>query len=205
MARRVSLVGAMLAGLLAAAAQAQGPSAPGFVVARYAERSALAVYAGYAAGPALAVVGMVQNPRTGYREDIAGAALRLTASDDAGAVAALTAASTSDGWFTQLYLVPSVSAGRFTASATMEYYLPWSRSGSRELDLAPATAILAVTPRVGLGASYVLSAPAGSAPSHAAGPAVRVAIPRGSIRLDLLRGITRAPSEVRVTVECSWR
>jgi hypothetical protein len=192
----------LLAG--AAAAQEAGPPS-GFVLARYASRSALGFYAGYPAGPGLAVVGMIQNPRTQYREAIVGVGAQLLTSPAVDVLGTVALANTSDGWFTQLYVLPSWQAGPVAASATLEAYLPLGRSGARELDVAPATALVALSRTFGVGGTWVLSAPAGARARSALGPAVRVAIPRGTVRLDLLRGFGGGTSEVRVTVQCAWR
>ncbi len=196
-------VGLLLLGSAAAAQETAPPS--GFVLARYASRSALGFYAGYPAGPALLVVGMIQNPRTQYREAIGGVGAHLLASGAVDVLGTVAAANTSDGWFTQLYLLPSWQAGRVSASATLEYYLPLGRSGARELDVTPATAIVALSRAIGVGGTWVVSAPAGAAARSALGPAVQVSIPRGAVRLDLLRGLGGGTSEVRVTAQCAWR
>ncbi len=204
--RRLCVAGAVLGGLIAgSAARAQGPSAPGFVIARYASRSALTLYAGYPVGFAIAVAGIAQNPRTGYREEALGAAIPLLGGGGLGLTAAAAATNTPDGWFGKLLVLPSWTGGRVSAMADVEYYAPLARAGVRELDLSPATVIVAVSGRVGVGGSYLLSAPADARPGEAAGPALRLAIPRGTVTLDLLRGLARAPSEVRVTVRCAWR
>ncbi len=199
-------VAVLLGGLLSGApATARGQSPPGFVIARYASRSSLTLYAGYPAGPAIAVAGIAQNPRTGYREEALGAAIPLLATGELGVTAAVAATNTPDGWFGKFFVLPSWTAGRISATADLEYYAPLGRVGVRELDLSPATVIATVSGRVGVGASYLLSAPADARAEHAAGPALRLAIPRGTVTLDLLRGLARAPSEVRVTVRCAWR
>ncbi len=195
---------ALLFGTRAAAAQEAAPPS-GFVLARYASRSALGFYAGYAVGPSLLVVGMIQNPRTQYREAIAGAGAHLLATRAVDVLGTVAAANTSDGWFTQLYLLPSWQAGPVAASATLEYYVPLGRSGARELDVTPATAIVTLSPTLGVGGTWVLSAPAGAPARSALGPAVQVAIPRGVVRLDLLHGVGGGTSEVRVTVQCTWK
>lgn len=190
---------------LVAAGRAEGQAPSGFVLARYASRSALAVYAGYPAGPVLGIIAIIQNPRTQYREDIVGIGEPLLSSETADLTGVIAAASTSDGWFTQAYLLPSWHSGRVSVSGTFEYYEPLQRTGVRELDVTPATAMVALSPRFGVGASWVAALPAGRAASHAAGPALRVCIPRGTLQLDLLRGLANAPSELRLTVQWLWR
>jgi hypothetical protein len=206
-ARGVRAVAVALGLLLVAGAGAaqEARQDPGFVLARYASRTALGFYAGYAAGPALAVVGMIQNPRTQYREAIIGAGVPLLDAGGVDVLGTVAAANTSDGWFTQLYLLPSLRAGPVSVAATLEYYVPLDRAGVGELDVTPATAIVALSRTVGVGVVGVLSAPAG-APAHgSAGPALQLAIPRGVLRLDLLHGLGGGASELRVTVQCAWR
>ena len=205
MSGRVAVAASCLL-IVAAAGRAQEAAPdPGFVLARYASRTALGFYAGYAAGPVLALVGMIQNPRTQYREAVVGVGAHPLSEGAVDVIAAVAAANTTDGWFTQLYLVPSWRAGRASATATLEYYVPLGRSGVGELDVAPATAIVALSKALGAGAAWVLSAPAGGPTRQALGPALQLAIPRGTVRLDLLRGIAGGASEVRLTVQCAWR
>ncbi len=176
----------------------RGPG-PGFLVARYATRSALAFYGGYALGPGFAVVGLAQNPRTGYREADLGVGTPVLR----GLTLVLTVANTSDGWFAKGYLLPSYRVGPLAMDGSLEWYQPLGPGGTRELDLSPLTAIVAVSRSVGVGAAYHLSAAAGAPPSQTTGPALRVEIPRGSVTLELQRGLTHASSELRLTVKTS--
>lgn len=173
---------------------------PGFLVARYATRSSLSFYGGYQLGRAFAVVGMVQNPRTGYREAILGGGWH---SLSGGLTLALAAANTSDGWFAQVYLMPSFRAGRVSVEGTVEAYQPMERRGVRELDVSPIVGLLSVSRAASVGVAYHLSAPENGPSGHAAGPALRIGIPRGSATLELLRGLARASSELRLTVRTS--
>jgi len=146
-----------------------------------------------------ALAGMVQNPRTGYREAIIGGGWQA---DPQGALT-LAAANTSGGWFAQVYALPSVRVGSVTLDATVEGYLPLGGRGVGELDISPAVALIEVAPAAGVGAAYHLSAPAVGAPGYAADPALRVTVAHCAATLELLRGIARASSELRFTIKTS--
>jgi len=200
---RLPVLAALLGTMLAGRAAAQAPAStagPGFIVARYATRSSLAFYGGYAFGPGFAVLALVQNPRTGYREAIVGGGAPLMQRGGLGATMVLAAANTSDGWYAQLYVLPAVRAGRLSVDGTIEGCQPLGRGGTRELDVAPIVAVWALGRTVGVGGAYHLASPAGARAAHAAGPALRLAIPGGAVTLELLRGLVRAPSELRLTL-----
>ncbi len=192
-------LGAMACASRAGAQDAPRAAGPGFLVARYATRSSLAFYGGYQLGAGFGVIGLVQNPRTGYREALVGAGWHPFAH----LTVALAAANTSDGWFTQGYVLPSARLGRLDVDGTIVGYLPLQRRGSAEVDLSPLVAILALSRAVGIGAADYLSLPQRGAASHAAGPALRFAIPSGSVTLELLRGLSHAPTELHLVVRTS--
>lgn len=181
-------------------AQGLAPSAgPSFMIARFASRGALTFYGGYRVGPAFGFVGMVQNPRTQYREALAGVGRNVMAENGNGVTVGLAGAYASDGWYAQLYLLPALRTGPFDFNATIEFYEPLERDGARQIYTTPANGYLVLSNRLAVGATYLLSAQHGQAAGHAAGPSVRLTIPRGSLTLDLVGKVTRAHDEVRLT------
>lgn len=187
----------------ATAAQAPSPSGPSFFVARYASRAALTFYGGYQVGRILAFVGFVQNPRTNYREALLGAGATWTRGTNSLLIG-VAAADATDGWYGQLYLLPTLHLARLEISGTIEAYQPLDAGGSRQLGTTPLNALVVLSPRWAAGVSYLLSAQEGVPDGHALGPSVRVGVPKGSIRLDLIRRLRAAPNEVRLTFTTSF-
>jgi hypothetical protein len=176
-------------------------SGPSFMSVRFASRSSLTFYGGYAVGPALGFVGFVQNPRSQYREAIVGVGKTVGTARGPSALIGVAAAYATDGWYTQVYVLPSVHAGRLELSGTLEFYAPLEEPGSLQFDATPAYGYLIVSPRVAFGGTYVVAVQRGQPTGHALGPSVRVAIPRGSIAIDVVRRLTVLPHELRVTVQ----
>lgn len=204
---RSPLVG--LACILAAGAPrpalAQGASymGPSFLIARYASRSAMGMYAGYAAHSAMFVVGLLHNPRTSYREIMAGVGMPLRFSADATVTVASAMASTDTGWYTEFYVIPSLHRGPVRFDATVEAEQPWNARGSRAVYVSPANFLVDVHRGVAVGLGYYGSSEAGSGASHALGPALQLAVPRGSVTLELIKGVLAAEDEARVTFRSS--
>jgi hypothetical protein len=179
-------------------AQTVSRAGPAFVVFRYASRSAVSMYGGYAAGSTLLVFGMLQNPRTDYREVLAGVGRPVFTSRDAGLVAALAGAHTNSGWFAQLYLMPEGRLGRFDLSATVQLAAPLEEGGTWQAYGSPVVALANLGGGLAAGVTYYVSAETGSATGQAAGPAIRLTVPRGSVTLELVRGLTATRDEMRV-------
>jgi len=200
--RAVATVWVLVAGLIPIRGTAQDPgprAGPRFIYARYASAASLALYAGYTVGPLFAFAGVVQNPRSEYREALLGLGTGLASAGGNGATVGLAGTYASDGWYGQLYVLPSLRLGRLQLEGTIEGYFPLEDRGTRQLDVTPAYAYLLLTPRVALGGTYLLAAQPGQPLSHAGGPSLRIWVPRGSLTLDVIRRFAVAPSEWRLT------
>lgn len=185
-------------------AQAPGDSPrPNFLYFRYASRTALALYAAYGAGNEFLVFGMIENPRSDYREIIGGLGLNVHLAKTANVFVATAAASATDSWYAQLYLLPNWTLGRLAVGATVEFYQPLQARGARQLDVSPWTVMVRAVGRVEVGAAYLLFSQVGGAPLEEAGPAARVAVPAGTVTLELLRRLGASSGDVRVTFQAS--
>jgi len=176
---------------------------PSFLYARYATSSSSSLYVGYTLGPAALVFGAVVNPRTGYRELIGGGVSRAMWGRQSITVA-FAAAEATESRYLQGYLLPAFALGRVSISGTLELYEPLESGGTRQFDVNPGTVLLRVTDRVALGGCYALGLTSGAGPRHRAGPVLQLAIPRGALTLELLRGVARAKSEVRMSIEAAF-
>ena len=171
--------------------------AQSFIFSRYATATSFSLYGGYGPGRGFGVVGLVQNPRSGYRESLVGAGWRVGTK---GALAvALAAASASDGWYAQLYLLPSLAVGPLAASSTIEVYEPLDDRGARQFYLNPLTIVAPVARGVAVGATGLFYSQVGTVPGFGAGPALQVRIPRGSVTVDLIAGRRPMRDEMRLS------
>lgn len=194
-----SLVVFALAGPAVVIAQPAPPAmGPSFMVIRYSSAASLTFYGGYRLGPAVGFVGFVQNPRSTYREALAGLGATVS-SGRQSALIGLAAAHASDGWYGQLYLLPDLRLGRFELSGTLEVYQPAESRGAHQFYTTPLNLFYLPGSGVAVGLTYLVSAQTGIPDGHTLGPSVRVAIPKGSIRVDLPRRVAVAPPEVRIT------
>lgn len=181
----------------------RGASAQGleFAVARYASYSAHTLYAGYQAGPGLLFGGVLQNPRSAYREALIGVG-RALGGGGAGVTVGVAVATTSAGDYAQLYLLPSATAGPVSLDATVTAQAAF-RGGPAEVYLSPATATAPIGSLLRAGATWAMSATIGGTSEHAIGPTVSAAIPGGVVGVHLLRGVGDRPNEVWLTARVS--
>lgn len=186
----------VLAAALAGSSAAQQLETPSFVFARYATRSSSSLYAVRGVGPLGAMVAMVQNPATHYRELIAGAATQVGWNDHSALLAAAFA-DASDGAYVQAYLLPVLALGRLTLTGSVEWYVPLVASGTRQLYVNPLSAMLRAGERLAVGGAYTLGVTAGARARHRAGPAVEWTSPVGVWRLEVLQEAGARALEIR--------
>lgn len=202
--RRVLVPAIAAAAIAAAPARAQQAAAgPSFLIFRYASKSSIAMYSGYSTGPLLLVVGMLNNPRTEYREIMGGVGHALSVGGSSVTVATALG-YTNTGWYGQLYLLPTVRAGALTVSGTMELAQPMSARGTRGFYVSPGNAFISLGHGFAAGGAFFGSWEVGSPMSVGAGPALQRAVPHGSVTLELVKGLRAASDEVRFTVRSSF-
>ena len=176
--------------------------AQSFIFSRYATATSFSLYGGYGPGHGFGFVGLVQNPRSGYRESLVGAGWRV------GTTGALTVAgavaSASDGWYAQLYILPSLSVGPFAASTTIEVYEPLDDRGARQFYFNPLTIVAPVARGVAVGGTGLFFSQVGTVPGYGAGPALQVRVPRGTVTLDLIAGRRPMRDELRLSFYASF-
>lgn len=190
-------LGVALAG--AAGAQSVTDRAWGFVSLRYSSETASYLFGGYGYGPAFGVVGMVNNPRSGYTEIIGGVGLRFALGSASTHAVALTASRATESWYSQLYYLPSVTVGPLRADATIQAYMPGGRDGVMQVSVNPVSLVVPLARGVAVGASYQLGAQERDGPSDGAGPRVELAVPRGTLAVDVMKGLRAFRDEVRVS------
>jgi hypothetical protein len=178
-------------------------STPSFISVRYASASSSSVYAVYTMGPAGVVLGMVLNPRTGYRELVGGLVSRAVWGRQSITIA-VAGADAPESAYLQTYLLPSLVVGGVSVSATFELYHPLQHAGTGQLYLNPLAVVLRPASWIGVGGVYALGVSSGEGPGHRAGPTIEVDIPRGAVKVELLRHLHRPSNEVRMSVEAAF-
>lgn len=176
-------------------------TAPSFIFARYATRSASALYATHGFGAVGAVIALVENPRTKYRELIAGAYTQL-GGGDRSMIVAIAYADATGGRYVQTYLNPSIAFGRLGLSTTAEWYAPVDHSGIEQLSFNPVSVEWRLFRRLQLGATATLDVAPHTAPAHRVGPVAEWTTGWGTLRLEVLDRMT-GPTEVRIGVVAS--
>lgn len=177
------------------AAQSE-PTSAGFIDVRYATHTSLTLYAGFNVGTTLLIAGMVRNPRSDYSEIVGGVARDVGARTSARV--AIAGAYASDGWYAQLYVLPSTTVGPVKLSGLLLGYLPLDSRGARQFYVNPLSAAVPVSGRLALGGSYTLGTQAGLAAVQRAGPMLQLATSRFTMNAILLGGINGAADELRV-------
>jgi hypothetical protein len=187
----------------AAAQLAEHSFGPNFLSFRYASRTSLSLYAAYGEGNLLLFAGMVQNPRTEYRETAGGLGLNVRLGNAARAVVATAVARARDSWCAQLYLLPDLTVGRLGVNGMLELYEPLERAGARQLDVNPCSVFWRVLDRLQVGGAYLLYNQVGGAPTQEAGPTVRVTVPHGNLTAEFFRRIGGGETDVRLTLQAA--
>jgi hypothetical protein len=185
--------------------------APSFLFTRHGTRNASVLYASHGMGRYGAFFGVVDNPRTGYDELIAGVNTQWSVADSAGTsrslLLGLAAARATDADYLQLYVIPSFTRGRLSVGGTLELYQPlgtifggaFQGNGRRQMELTPLQVLWRLNSTWSVGTTYVLSVAEGRGPRDRGGPALRRAVPRGSLTVDYLYGWRRSRDELRLS------
>ena len=171
----------------------------GFLSTRYDSRTSSNIYFGYQLGPVTPMVALVSNPRTTYREHLVGVVRSDALTPRLGFTYAVAAAKAIDAWYGQVYVLPNVSFGRLKYDATFELYVPLEEAGVHQFGMNPGNLMYDVHPKVALGAVGVWASQSNAPHAFGAGPSVKFRVPRGSITVDGVMGVTRWDSEWRVT------
>jgi hypothetical protein len=174
------------------------PVAPwGLFSARYDTRTSDFIYAVYGYGESFAMVAVLHNPRTDYSEVLGGIGRNFVMAGQTQAVA-LAVSRATDAWYAELYYLPMIRRGRIAVRATTELYLPLERAGTMQFAFSPVSATVGVSHRIEAGVATDYSAAQGSVSSVAAGPEIRLAIPKATLGVDLQRTLEAAGGRLRL-------
>lgn len=173
---------------------------PNFVFFRYASLTSLSLYGAYGQGRWLGFFGMVQNPRTNYREIAGGVGVSVAVTPGLGGVIAVAAAYASDGWYGQLYLQSNMRLDKVTTYLSTAYYAPLA-NGTRQIKVNPVLVMWRAFRRVEAGGAYAFLGSVGSNGIHQLGPALQVSVPNGRALLELLKRLNDSRVDLRVTFQ----
>lgn len=171
----------------------------GFLSTRYDTHTSSNIYFGYTMGPVTPMIALVSNPRTTYREHLVGVVRFETLSKRVGLTYAVAASKAIDSWYGQLYVLPNISFGRLKYDATFELYVPLQQEGVHQFGMNPGNLMYDVTPKLALGAVGVWGEQSNAPHNFGGGPSLKLRVPRGSITLDGVLGVTRWESEWRIS------
>lgn len=162
-----------------------------FLMVRYAGGGSVSVYAGYRAGPGMAVVGIVENPVSGRRGVVAGPGTRLRLGTRQGVMVVLAAAESGGETSLRLYALPALRLGALRVSATAVASEP-IRGGARELSLSPVTVTTAVRRDVSAGFAAAVTIAGGGGSRVSVGPVLGLRLPIGVVAAEAL--VVSAPA-----------
>ena len=181
------------------AAQDASDTPHGFLSTRYDTHTSSNIYFGYTIGPVTPMVALVSNPRTTYREHLVGVVGYETFTPRLGLTWAVAASKAIDSWYGQLYALPYVAFGKLKYDATFELYVPLQAQGVRQFGMNPGNLMYDLMPKLAVGAVGVWGTQRNAPHNFGGGPSIKLRIPKGSITLDGVLGVTRWESEWRIS------
>jgi hypothetical protein len=179
-------------------AAAPSPSPWGLFSARYDTRTSDFIYAVYGVGNTFGMVGVLHNPRSDYSEVLGGVGRNFRIAAGPTQTVALGVADASDAWYAQVYVLPALRRGPLWVRATSELYVPLERAGTVQFSVSPVSATLALSHLLEAGVSMDLSVAQNAAASTAAGPEIRVALPKAVLGADLQKDLGHAGGRFRM-------
>jgi len=179
-------------------------SHPWSVYLRDGGQSPLYTFAGYSFGRPVLMVGAIVDSPNDYAEYLAGAGVNLFAASGNGASLLVLGSKATDSWYLEVYGLPTLTAGRLSATGFAGLYIPVESRGVRQYFLDPVTVLCRVHRWFALGGSYTVYKIAGLPARHGAGPAVQITLPSGSATIDALAGISSFTDELRLTLQFAF-
>jgi hypothetical protein len=165
---------------------------------RYDTRTSDFIYAAYGYGHAFAMVGALQNPRSGYTELLGAVGSTFAIRDGPTQSVAIGAARASDSWYAQLYYLPSLHRGPVWIRATSELYLPLSRTGTLQFSVSPLSATVPIFSSLDGGVAMDVSASRGARTSSAIGPELRLTLPKAVLGTDIQKVLNERATRFRI-------
>lgn len=206
-----SALAAFLAAALALPARAQTTDAPpgarptassapwSVFSVRFDTRTSNFIYAVYGYGRTFAMVGALDNPRSGYTELLGGLGRTFSIGSNRSQFAAIAGARADTSWYAQVYFLPALRAGRVWVRATSELDVPVANGGSLQFALSPISGTMSVAKYVeaGIGADVAMSR--GDRTDSDIGPELRFALPKATLAVDAQHSLNRSRARLRLS------
>ena len=174
---------------------------PYYLYLRAGHASPTYAYAVYSVGTLAVGLGVVADWRNTYREFAAGAGVNLYAKNGSGMTVMGAFADASDSRYLEVWVFPTVVRKRLTLTGYGGVYIPAESVGVWQYYLDPLAVFWRVGGPLAVGAAYSGYKIQGLTARHGMGPAVQVAIPRGSVIVEVLRELKEFDNDVRVTLQ----
>jgi hypothetical protein len=184
--------------------QTAEPAPWGLFSVRFDTRTSDFIYAVYGYGHTFGMVGTLDNPRSGWTELLAAVGRTFVFGNGPTQTAAVGAARASDGWYAQLYYLPTIRPGNLRFRATSEWDFPLNRSGTTQFSVSPLSATVALSELVEAGVAMDVSAAQGESTSAALGPEIRVTIPNAVVGADAQQILGSRANRLRVFFTTSF-
>jgi hypothetical protein len=184
--------------------QTAEPAPWGLFSVRFDTRTSDFIYAVYGYGHTFAMVGTLDNPRSGWTELLGAVGRTFAFGNGPTQTAAIGAARASDGWYAQVYYLPTIRRSKLRFRATSEWDFPFNRSGTTQFSLSPVSATVAVSKLVEAGVAMDVSAAQGESTSAALGPEIRVTIPNAVVGADAQQMLGSRANRLRVFFTTSF-
>lgn len=181
-----------------AQSNAVAPSPWSVYSVRFDTRTSNFIYAVYGYGSTFAMVGALDNPRSGYTELLAAAGRTFSLGPKPSQFVAAGIAR-AETWYAQVYFLPTVRAGAVWLRATSEWDVPVASGGALQFSLSPisGTVRLGNHLEAGLGADVAMAR--GSRTGTDVGPELRIGLPKATLSVDAQRSLDQARSRLRLS------
>ena len=167
-----------------------------FLLLKYASTHTMALYGAYGRGPAIGLVGLVWNPRSGNEQALIGCGTRLRLGARAGLTMLAAIAGGSDGSMLRFYALPQVRKGGVTLGATATTSVPLGGDRRWRAAVDPLLLSFRATRALSVGVAGVVRARADRATAVGGGPVSAVHVAGVTVRGELVVLSTGAEARV---------
>ena len=171
-----------------------------FALAWLTSTGTMSFYGAFAMGPAMGLVGVVQNTRANTRVVVVGGGTRVRVTPRGGLTMFAAFADGSGGATLRLYVLPAFRFGPWRLTGNATTYLPLESGGHWKASLDPLTVSLGVTRLVAAGLATVVRREADGGADGGAGPSATLRLGGMTARAELVRMTRSGRLEGRLNV-----
>jgi hypothetical protein len=158
----------------------------------------------YGYGRSFAMVGTLENSRSGWTELVGAVGRTFEINGWPAHSAAAGIAHAEDGWYGQVYYVPTVPVGHAWLRATAELDVPVTSRGTTQFALSPVSLTIPALRVLEIGLSVDVGAARGARTGIALGPELRVLLPKAVLGTNLQRMTDGSASRMRLFFTTSF-